>query len=147
MVSVCFALVACNGDASSRARPGAPSAADGGSSAEAPRRILSQNRYWAKPGKADEVYAWRLHATDVQVEMGLPRGRVLRGAGGEEPDVIWQIEQTPEERAEFLRIQKEKMAMFQPVMEHMSTLTRRFESGAYAEIEHREHAKPEAEAK
>jgi hypothetical protein len=105
--------------------------------------MLSQNRYWAKPGKADEVYAWRIHATDVQVEMGLPRGRVFRGVGGDEPDVIWQIELTPEQSDDFLRVQKAKMAMFRPVMDHMGTLIRRFESSAYGEQSYFEDVKPE----
>jgi hypothetical protein len=74
IMAVCLAVAACHGGSSS---------GEGGSVSQSPRRVLSQNRYWAKPGKVDEVYAWRLHATDVQVEMGLPRGRVLRGGGGE----------------------------------------------------------------
>jgi len=140
-------LVACRGGPKASA-----TSTDGGAAwrvPDTPRRILSQNRYWAKPGKADEVYSWRLHATDVQVEMGLPRGRVLRGAGGEEPDVIWQIEQTPDEARDFQRIQREKMALFQPVMRHMSTLIRRFESSGYAEIDHRENGEsaPGAESR
>jgi hypothetical protein len=36
----------------------------------------------------------------------------------------------------------EKMAIFQPVMDHMSTLISRFESSAYTELEHREDVKP-----
>jgi hypothetical protein len=110
-----------------------------GRSREIPRRVLFQNRYWAQPGMADEVYRWRLHATDVQAEMGLRRGRVLRGAGGLEPDVVWQIELTPEQSAEFGRIEKEKMATFQPVKDHMRTLIRRFESSSYDETAFREH--------
>jgi hypothetical protein len=146
IAGACFALAACRGGSSSGSQAGAASSAEEGSAGQPrhpPRRILSQNRYWAKPGKAEEVYQWRLHATDVQVQMGLPRGRVFRGVGGEEPDVLWQIELTEEQTGDFSRIQREKMAIFQPVMDHMSTLISRFESSAYAQLEHREDVKPE----
>jgi hypothetical protein len=146
IAAVGFVVAACRGGSLSGSQAGAASSAEEGSAGQPshpPRRILSQNRYWAKPGKSEEVYQWRLHATDVQVQMGLPRGRVFRGAGGKEPDVIWQIELTQEQTGDFSRIQREKMAIFQPVMDHMSTLVSRFESSAYAELEYREDVKPE----
>jgi len=118
-----------------------PSDREGGA---AHGRVLSQNRYWAKTGKVEEVYEWRLHANDVRAQMVLPRGVVLRGAGGDDPDVIWQIEQTAEDNREFLRIQREKGALFRPVVDHMATLLRRFESSRYVEAEGRESGAPAA---
>ncbi len=137
-------MVACT-SGSSRSGTGFPSAAADGSvrHANPSGRVLAQNRYWAKSGKADEVYRWRMHASDVQAEMGLRRGRVFRGAGGEEPDVIWQVELTPDEVDEFSRTQKERMAVFQPVMDRMSTLLRRFESSSYVERDYREVVRPD----
>jgi hypothetical protein len=53
-----------------------------------------QLSYYAKPGKADEVFSQRQHASDVLEKLGLPRGRVMRRMGGsdEDPDVMWECE-------------------------------------------------------
>jgi hypothetical protein len=101
-----------------------------------PRRIVFQNRYYAKPGKAEEVYQWRLHASDVRVQLGLARGQVFRGAGGDEPDAIWQLELSPAEAAAELAQMKKVRTQFDPVAEHMSTLLRHFERRRYVEILH-----------
>ncbi len=103
---------------------------------------MFQNRYWAKPGKADEVFAWRVHASDVMVEMGLPRGRVFRGAGGDEPDAIVQLEIAPDQEEQIMRAQREHQELFRPVMEHMETIARRFESSRYCETEYDEETRP-----
>lgn len=105
-----------------------------------PRRIVFQNRYYAKPGKAEEVYQWRLHASDVRVELGLARGQVFRGRGGDEPDAIWQLELSPAEAAAELAQMKTVSAQFDPVAEHMSTLLRHFERRRYVEILHYDEA-------
>ena len=70
--------------------------------------------------------------------MGLPRGQVLRGAGGDEPDAVWQLIIDPEELGPMLKRQDEQMKVFEPIMEHMSTLIRGFERGRYEEIKHTE---------
>src|SRR5450432_965964 len=65
-----------------------------------PDKVVVQNYYYAKPGRADEVYRWRLHASDVRVNLGFARGRVLRGIDSidqegdakERPDVIWECD-------------------------------------------------------
>lgn len=101
-----------------------------------PRRIVFQNRYYAKPGKAEEVYQWRLHASDVRVALGLRRGQVYRGAGGDQPDAVWQLELSPEEAAAELERGNVVSAQFDPVAEHMSTLLRHFERRRYVEILH-----------
>jgi hypothetical protein len=95
-------------------------------------RLLVQNRYYAKPGKAREVYAWRLHASAVLRQLGLQAGAVYRGAGGSEPDAIWQVALDSAAVAREGRAARES-PQFQSVMRHMGTLTRRFESGVYVE--------------
>jgi hypothetical protein len=106
---------------------------------ERSRVIVVQNYYYANPGQADEVYRWRLHASDVREKLGFPRGRVLRQGGSrnetsgpnELPDVIWECEYPSIEARE--RDAKEVAAApeFQAVQKHMGTLIRRFERGTY----------------
>ena len=102
------------------------------------RRLVFQNRYWANPGKGDELFALRIHATDVQADMGIPRGRVFRGAGGDEPDAIWQLELAPQQEDQIMRAQSEHADLFRPVVEQMATLARRLESSVYCELRSRE---------
>jgi len=40
--------------------------------------IVVQNQYFPKPGKEKEVYKLRLHASEILVKLGLPKGRVLK---------------------------------------------------------------------
>ncbi len=98
------------------------------------KRIVVQNYYYAKPGKADEVFQWRLHASDVREKLGLPRGRVLRHVGEPErdkPDVVWECEYPDEAaREEDVRILSSKRE-FDDVMKHMGTLIQRFERAIY----------------
>jgi hypothetical protein len=39
-----------------------------------PLKFLGQECYFAKPGKAEEVYQWRLHVSEVLEKVGVPRG-------------------------------------------------------------------------
>jgi hypothetical protein len=103
-----------------------------------PRRIVYQNRYYAKPGKEEETYRWRVHASDVLEQLGVPRGQVFRGAGGDQPDVIWQLELDPAAAERANKRAGEVKKQFDPVMEHMATLVRFFESSRYEEVSHRE---------
>jgi hypothetical protein len=50
--------------------------------------------YFALPGKAEDVYPGRLHASDVVEKTGLPRGHVLRRQGNSNtlPGVMWLME-------------------------------------------------------
>jgi hypothetical protein len=68
-------------------------------SAEPVQHIVVQNFYYALPGKAEEVYQWRLHASDVRVKLGLRPGRVLKIKRGLEDDgrddfadVVWECD-------------------------------------------------------
>jgi hypothetical protein len=93
--------------------------------------IVEQTEYFALPGKAEEVYRWRIHACDVREKIGLPRGRVLRREGNSDTlaDVMWQIEYPDDAaRQRDLKIRAESPE-FAAVREHMNTLTRDFERG------------------
>jgi hypothetical protein len=93
--------------------------------------VIEQTEYWAKPGKAEEVYRWRLHACDVREKIGLPRGRVFRRQGDSAtlPDVVWQIEYPNEvARQHDLKVRAESPE-FKAVRDHMDALIRNFERG------------------
>ncbi len=99
------------------------------------RAVVVQNYYYAKPGKADQVYQWRLHASDVRVKLGFARGRVLRrinsGDAKELPDVIWECDYPTTDAREREAAAVGAAPEFQAVQKHMSTLIRRFERGNY----------------
>ena len=100
--------------------------------AQQARAFIVQNSYWALPGKAEEVFQWRIHASDVREQLGLPRGQVLRRQGNSEtlPDVIWQVEYQNE--AERLADTKAtSVPEFQEVQKHMTTLISRFERSVW----------------
>jgi hypothetical protein len=97
--------------------------------------VIERTEYWALPGKADEVYRWRIHACDIRENIGLPRGHVLRRQGNSDTlaDVVWQIEY-PDEAGRLRDLKmREESAEFQSVRDHMHTLTRRFERGFWQE--------------
>ncbi|HEY5824057.1 MAG TPA: hypothetical protein VIT44_06825 [Cyclobacteriaceae bacterium] len=50
--------------------------------AQNPKPIVIQNHYYPKQGKDQEVYEWRLHASEVRAKLGLPKGRVLKKITG-----------------------------------------------------------------
>ena len=43
--------------------------------AQQTQRFIVQNNYWALPGKAEEVFQWRIHASDVRERLGLPEAK------------------------------------------------------------------------
>lgn len=95
--------------------------------------IVVHNYYWARPGKVDEVYRHRLYASKVRATLGLPTGRVLRrtGASDELPDVIWECEY-PSLAARQRDLQAlTDSGVFDAVMAHMRTLTRKFDRGMW----------------
>jgi hypothetical protein len=103
----------------------------GQTAAQATGAIIEQTEYFALPGKAEEVYRWRIHACDVREKIGLPRGRVLRREGNSETlaDVMWQIEYPDDAaRQRDLKIRAES-SEFAAVRDHMNTLIRRFGRG------------------
>jgi hypothetical protein len=115
-----------------RTLPGAP--VKGGGEA-----IVVQNFYYALPGKADEVYRWRLHASEVRAQLGLAVGRVLRrgqAPGGdaddaELPDVVWECEypNAQARAADLARLSAS--GKFDSVEAHMQTLIRQFRRAVF----------------
>jgi hypothetical protein len=101
--------------------------------------IVVHNYYYAQPGREEEVFRWRLHASDVREKLGFPRGRVLRLSRGTEgmrstsevPDVIWECEYPDIEARERDVKAVEATPEFQAVQKHMRTLYRRFKRGMY----------------
>lgn len=130
-VAVSAMVAACAGPAHAALVPRELSGPPHSQRESAPRRLV-QNRYYAKPGKGEEVYAWRLHASDVLRKLGLHAGVVLRGPGGEAPDAVWQVVLDSAELVQEGRVARENPE-FQEVMRHMGSLIRRFEGGTYLE--------------
>jgi hypothetical protein len=95
--------------------------------------IIEQDQYFALPGKAEEVYQWRIRACDVLEKLGLPRGHVLRLLGNSDtlPDVMWQLE-FPDDaaRQQNLKVRLES-SEFTAVRDHMKTLIRHAELGLW----------------
>lgn len=91
--------------------------------------IIVQNDYYAKPGKGEEVYLWRIHASDVREKLGLRRGRVLRRIGDstQQPDVIWECEYPNAASREAEVIVLGSNEEFDAVVKHMETLIQHFD--------------------
>jgi hypothetical protein len=105
--------------------------------------IVVQNYYYARPGKAEEVYRWRLHASDVRASLGLSRGRVLlpdhrQDAGPDSkpskdaPDVIWECDYPSRAAREADLKRLEASHTFDAVEKHMDTLIRDFRRVIFA---------------
>lgn len=100
---------------------------------QAPEHIVVQNYYYALPDKSDEVYAWRLHASEARAKLGLRRGRVLRRIPASQPesgfvlpDVIWECDY-PSDAARQEEIKRLADSQeFDQVERHMETLIRGF---------------------
>ncbi len=126
LISTLLVLAACsNADAPTAAPPPAPASPQ-------PRYSLTENLYFAKPGMADDVWRIRNHVCDVLVAQGFPRGTVLRGPGGDGPDVIWQSAMYPS--LEVLATEGRKMGenpAVKEAMKEMADKTRRFERRRY----------------
>jgi hypothetical protein len=82
--------------------------------AQQTQRFIVQNSYWALPGKAEEVFQWRIHARDVRERLGLLRGQVLRRDGNSKTASLADAKAT-------------SVPEFQEVQKHMTTLISRFE--------------------
>lgn len=91
--------------------------------------IVVQNYYFAKAGKTEEVYRWRLHASDMREKLGLRRGRVLHrfGDSSHQPDVIWECDYPDMKSREDELKALENNPEFDAVMEYMDTLIDRFD--------------------
>jgi hypothetical protein len=116
-----------------RALPGTPITVAG-------KAIVVQNFYYALPGKADEVYRWRLHASEVRARLGVAVGRVLRRApaspddakDGDLPDVVWECEypNAKVRAADVARL--DASPEFNLVEAHMQTLIRQFRRAVFS---------------
>jgi hypothetical protein len=97
----------------------APQQADGH------RRVLAQNRYYAKPGQAAAVLATRLEASAIRKTLGLPAGAVFLAQGdpGEGPTVVWECEFPTVEAREADRARAEAAPAFAAVQRRMRDLT------------------------
>jgi hypothetical protein len=103
------------------------------------KAIVVQNFYYALPGKADDVYRWRLHASEVRARLGLAVGRVLRRAqtsgddaeDAELPDVVWECEypNAKARAADLARLNASRE--FDAVEAHMQTLIRQFRRAVF----------------
>ena len=96
--------------------------------AQEKKAILVQNAYYPKTGKEEEVFQWRLHASDVRAKLGLLKGRVLKkisGNGG--PYVLWVCEYPSMETREKDVALLDQSEEFKKVQEHMGTLIEKFE--------------------
>jgi hypothetical protein len=110
----------------------APAAAPG-------KAIVVQNFYYALPGKADEVYRWRLHASKVRARLGLSVGHVLRripttaaeAEDAELPDVIWECEYPNAQARESDIARLDASREFDPIEAHMQTLIHRFRRAVF----------------
>ena len=96
--------------------------------------IVVHNGYYAKPGQAEAVYQWRLHASDVRAQLGFPPGRVLRRIGDADdhhqavrPDVIWECTYPSLSARERDAKAIEATPEFRAVMQHMRTLIQHFD--------------------
>jgi hypothetical protein len=125
--TACISLFCC---------AGILSASSGAVDTTPQERIVVQNYYYALPGKAEEVYQWRLHASEVRAKLGLPRGRVLRRMAQPRdpenlPDVIWECEYSSV-AARSADVEKlGKSPEFDQVEKHMDTLIRHFERAIF----------------
>jgi len=90
--------------------------------------IVVQNIYYPKPGKEDEVYQWRLHASDVRAQLGLPYGRVLKKLSGDATYfVVWECDYSSLAAREADVKALDQSPEFTKVQEHMGTLIQKFE--------------------
>ena len=96
--------------------------------AQQSKPIVVQNAYFPKAGKEQEVYEWRLHASEVREKLGLPKGRVLRRVSeGSGSYIIWQCDYNSlEERKKDVEL-LDQSEEFKKVQEHMSTLLDKLE--------------------
>lgn len=99
--------------------------------------IIVQNYYYALPGKAEEVFELRQHASEVRAKLGLRRGRVLRRISAPKsednagPDVIWECDYPSQAAREKDVARLSQSAEFEEVEKHMDTLLRKFDRAVF----------------
>jgi hypothetical protein len=108
--------------------------------AQAPQhRIVVQNYYYALPGKSEEVYELRLHASAVRASLGLARGRVLRRTADPTakapsaplPDVIWECEYASASARESDVAALGRSEEFQQIEKRMDSLLEHFQRAVF----------------
>ena len=99
--------------------------------------IVVQNYYYALPGRAEEVFELRLHASELRAKLGLPRGRVLRrtsapkGEDNAGPDVIWECDYPSRAARQEDIARLSQSAEFDQVEKHMDGLLRKFDRAEF----------------
>ncbi len=99
--------------------------------------IVVQNYYYALPGKAEEVFELRLHASEVRAKLGLQRGRVLRRISAPKseadagPDVIWECDYPSQAAREKDVARLSQSTEFDQVETQMDTLLRKFDRAVF----------------
>lgn len=95
--------------------------------AQEAKPIVVQNLYYPKSGKEEQVFQWRLHASEVRVKLGLPAGRVFRKISGDATYyVVWECDY-PSPAAREADVRKiDQSPEFTKVQEHMGTLIQKF---------------------
>jgi ketosteroid isomerase-like protein len=100
--------------------------------AQEAKPIVVQNLYFPKPGKEEEVYQWRLHASAVRKNLGLPEGRVLKKLSGDALYyVIWECDYPSLMAREADVKALDQSEEFKNVQAHMSTLIQKFERNVW----------------
>ncbi len=98
-----------------------------------PHKTIVQLRYWAKPGKADEVAALALRAADVRVKLGSPRGILLRGNTEGVPDIVYQVELSELQTATGAQITVRGSPELESLWKQIVPLLIRYENAVYEE--------------
>lgn len=94
--------------------------------------IVVQNLYFPKPGKEEEVFQWRLHASEVRAKLGLPAGRVFRKISGDVTYyIVWECEYPSLAAREADVKALDQSTEFTKVQEHMGTLIQKFERNVW----------------
>jgi len=100
--------------------------------AQEARPIVVQNLYYPKPGKEEDVFQWRLHASDVRAKLGLPAGRVFKKISGDATYyVVWECDYSSPAAREADVKALDKSPEFTKVQEHMGTLIQKFERNVW----------------
>ena len=97
-------------------------------------RFFELNRYYAQPGRADEVLATRRRASALLPGLGVPEGRIyvnVEPADGH-PHVVWACEYPTIAERERSMAARAASAEFEAVRRHMRTLYYQFDRELFA---------------
>ncbi len=93
------------------------------------KRYLELNRYYAHPGRAEEVLATRRAASALLPGLGQPPGHIYVNSEPAEghPDVIWVCEYPTSSEREASLAARAASPEFEAVRRHMRTLYYKFD--------------------